>query len=376
MGSLASYVTMLDARLGKVNACAPKVSVIVTNYNYADYIVDCLHSVSRQDYPAIECVVVDDGSTDKSLDRIKEFIDGDQSPVEFKVVNHETSRGQLAAFYSGFAACEGAFVAFLDADDLLLPDFVSTHVNAHVTLPPVAFTSSNQYQIDSLGQVIGGVHPDLQVKRDYRTAGTVALQQSFWVWATTSSMMFRRAVLGYVLVPDRGAEFRKCADNYVAHFCNLLGGSILIPAVLGCYRRHQRNAFSTNPLIGGRLPTGDMRDHPAHALVLRRIQTRVLEQSQEFIALLGYGGFLQVLAKTTYPRSSLRVANAAAQAAGCGLSVLLKFGQMLGLIYLRGFVRQMRGRHRCVTVNNLEGSQRGAKIASYSDYQRHRRDAK
>lgn len=376
MGSLASYVTTLDARLGQVNTCAPKVSVIVTNYNYADYIVDCLQSVSRQDYPAIECVVVDDGSTDPSLDRIKQFIDGDRSQVKFKLVTHDTNQGQLAAFYSGFVASEGAFVAFLDADDLLLPDFISAHMRVHLTLPPVAFTSSNQYQIDSTGQVIGGGHPDLQVKQDYRAVGTIALQRSFWVWATTSSMVFRRAVLGCVLVPDCAAEFRKCADNLVAHFCNVLGGSILIPTVLGCYRRHQRNTFSTNPLIGGRLPTGDMRDHPAHGLLLRRIQTRLLEQSRQFIALLGYGGFLHVLVKVTPTASALRVAIAAAEAVGPGLGVLFRFWQLLGFVYLRRLVRFLRGRHPCVTVNNLEGMKRGAKIASYSDYQRHRRDAK
>ena len=375
MGSLASYVTTFDPRLGQVNTLAPKVSVIVTNYNYADYIVDCLQSVSRQDYPELECIVVDDGSTDQSLDRIQQFIDSDRSHVEYKVVIHESSQGQLAAFYSGFVAAQGAFIAFLDADDLLLSNFVSAHVRVHLTLPPVAFTSSNQYQIDATGQVIGGVHPDLQTKHGYCTAGTISLQRSFWVWATTSSMMFRRAVLGYVLVSN-GEEFRKCADNYVAHFCNLLGGSILIPTVLGCYRRHQRNTFSTNPLIGGRLPTGDMRDHPAHSLVLKRIQNRLFEHSQQFIALIGYNGFLSVLAKVTPPASLVRTAKTAAALAGCGLSLLLKFYQMFALLYLRMFVRALRNRHPSVTVNNLEGVKRGAKIASYSDYQRHRRDAK
>ena len=57
-------------RLGQINTVSPKVSIIVTNYNYADYIHDCLHSVSLQNYPDIECLVVDDHSSDDSVETI------------------------------------------------------------------------------------------------------------------------------------------------------------------------------------------------------------------------------------------------------------------------------------------------------------------
>jgi len=298
VGSLKSYIGAFDPRLSQLNTVAPKVSVIVTNYNYANYISDCLGSVSQQNYPDIECIVVDDHSGDDSAEKIKRFIDSDKSSVSYRLVRHDAVRGQYAAFRTGMGHANGAFITFLDADDLLLPDFITEHVRAHLTLPPVAFTSSNQYQIDSTGQVIGGVHPDLLVEKNYRLIGTISLHQAFWVWATTSSMMFRRAVLGYVLA-DADEAFRRCADNYVAHFCNLLGGSILMPGGLGCYRRHQRNTFSNNPLIGGRLPTGDMRQHPAHKLVLSSIRARLLERNEQFIALFGRSGFLQILSKVT-----------------------------------------------------------------------------
>jgi hypothetical protein len=78
----------------------------------------------------------------------------------------------------------------------------------------------------------------------------------------------------------------------------------------------------------------------------------------------------------TPPSSLVRTAKTASALACCGLSLLLKFHQMFALLYLRMFVRALRNRHPSVTVNNLEGVKRGAKIASYSDYQRHRRDAK
>jgi len=373
VGSLKSYIEAFDGRLGQVNTAAPKVSIIVTNYNYADYISDCLASVSFQNYPDIECIVVDDHSSDNSAENIRRFIDSDKSSASFKLFSHGETRGQYQSFRTGMDHASGAFVTFLDADDLLLPDFVSEHVRVHLTLPPVAFTSSNQYQIDSAGQVIGGVHPDLLTRNHYRMIGTVSLHHSFWVWATTSSMMFRRAVLDYVL-GDADEAFRKCADNYVAHYCNLLGGSILMPLTLGCYRRHQRNTFSTNPLIGGRLPTGDMRYHPAHQQVLDSIRARLLECREQFVSLLGRSGYLHALSRVTPMTDLWRHGRKLRRDFGAGEA--RTFFSMFGLILARTFARRLRNRPPAFTVADLEGSKRAAKVTSYADYQRHRRDAK
>ena len=375
MGSVKSYIEALDSRLGEINTVSPKVSIIVTNYNYADYIQDCLHSVSLQTYPDVECIIVDDHSSDDSVDRIERFIRSDSSHIRFSLLTHESTRGQYAAFRTGVQQSAGAFVSFLDADDLLLPDFVSEHVRVHLSCPPVAFSSSNQFQIDSKGQVIGGVHPDLETQNTYRSVNTISLRRSFWVWATTSSMMFRRPVFNYVLSNSDNA-FRKCADNYVCHFSNLLGGSILIPRVLGCYRRHLNNAFSNNPLIGGRLPTGDMRNHPTHHLVLHHISERLFECNQQFISLLGVGGFFDALAKVTPFTRLWHNGRAIRGKTPVRFGQALQFFGTVARLSLRGIVRALKRRHPSYTTNDLEGVKRAANVTSYTDYQRNRRDAK
>jgi glycosyltransferase involved in cell wall biosynthesis len=375
LGSVKSYIEALDSRLGQINTVSPKVSIIVTNFNYAEYIDDCLHSVTLQTYPSVECIVVDDHSSDDSIGRIERFIRSNQSHVRFTLIRHESTRGQHAAFRTGVQQAVGAFVSFLDADDLLLPDFVSEHVRVHLSCPPVAFTSSNQYQIDSEGQVIGAVHPDLETQKTYRTVGTISLWRSFWVWATTSSMMFRRPVLNYVL-SDSDDAFRKCADNYVCHFSNLLGGSVLIPSVLGCYRRHQNNTFSNNPLIGGRLPTGDMRNHPAHRLVLHHIKERLFECNQQFISLLGIGGFLDALVKVTPFIRFWHNARAMYGNTPIRLGQSFQFYAGFARIGVRTLVRALKARHPSYTIRDLDGVKRAANVASYTDYQRHRRDTK
>jgi glycosyltransferase involved in cell wall biosynthesis len=353
VGALTSTADGFDPRLRDLGTVAPKVSIIVTNYNYSRYICDSLRSVSAQDYHAIECVVVDDGSVDDSVEKIRRFIENDTSNVLFKLIAHESTRGQYAAFRTGLEQTSGAFVSFLDADDLLLPDFVSEHVRIHLSKPPVAFTSSNQYQIDSSGQLIGGVHPDLHVHDRYRTASTVSLHQAFWIWATTSSMMFRRSVLGCVL-SDADDSFRRCADNYICHFCNMLGGSILIPGVFGCYRRHGGNTFSTNPLIGGRLPTGDMRNHPGHEAVIRHIRERLFERSEQFIALLGIEGFLHAIIKVTTLPDLRRNLKALHGTVGLDGVLYRRFFLLLFWFHLRRMARVLRNRHPCVSIGDLD----------------------
>ncbi len=294
----------------------PLVSVIVTCYNYARYLEPCLRSIQRQTYRNFECVVVDDRSTDASAEVAERFIRQDSLEAQFRLVRREVNGGQMAAFKTGLGETRGAFVVYVDADDLLQENFLQGHLDVHLRAFPVAFTSSNQYQINERGELIGGVHPDLLAGGALMQAGARCLYAPAWVWATTSSMMFRRPVLEAIL-PDAAEDenFRRCADNYVCHFANLVGGSALIPEVLGGYRRHGENTFSKNPLIGTRAPTGDMRAHPTHRSLTAAIRRHILARRDLFIALHSEKGMTRMLSRVTTPwqaaailaRSALRI---------------------------------------------------------------------
>lgn len=294
-----------DERIKKTQINYPLVTVIVTNYNYEQYISDCLESISRQDYPNYKCIVVDDCSTDNSIEKIEGFIALRGLEDKFTLVKREKNGGQMAAFKTGLEYAEGAFVVFVDADDILFEDFISFHVKTHMEHLPVAFTSSNQYQIDEKNQLIAGKHADLQVKNRLRFIEPQELHNPFWVWATTSSMMFRRSVLE-IIIPDNYEDFRVCADNYICHFANLIGGSLLIPKVLGAYRRHGKNYFSINPVVGGRLPTGDMSNHPKHHIVRSSILAHILKNYNRFLPVLGDNNFFITLLRLTGPYEILK----------------------------------------------------------------------
>ena len=74
--------------------------------------------------------------------------------------------------------------------------------------------------------------------------------------------MFRRAVLDVIMSPESRC-LRISADRYVFNFSHGLGGSLLIPSVHGCYRRHGINGFGANPVLGGESFLGDNRKDPA-----------------------------------------------------------------------------------------------------------------
>lgn len=103
---------MTDSQAG---APAPLVSVIIANYNYAEFLAQAVTSALGQTYPAIEVVVVDDGSKDESVSVARVF------PVRLVEQAHS---GVAGARNRGVAEARGDLIVFLDADDALEPTFV------------------------------------------------------------------------------------------------------------------------------------------------------------------------------------------------------------------------------------------------------------
>jgi glycosyltransferase involved in cell wall biosynthesis len=283
-----------DERVDRARMLLPRVSLVVTSYNYEPYIVDCLRSVTRQTYPNWECIVVDDVSTDGTVARVREFITSSEAGDRFTLMERNENGGQMEAFRDGLKKATGSFVVMLDADDVLLDDFLEAHLRAHLSIATVAFTSSNQYQINGRGEIIGGQHMDHQSKGYFRHVRKTSFQKGFWVWATSSSMVFRRSAVEHIL-PTDGTTFRICADYYIAHFCNLIGDSLLIPTIHGCYRRHGQNNFGSNPVLGNINSVGNLDKHPPHDLFRKAMINHVLNNHNLFYPIFMGKGLVQFL---------------------------------------------------------------------------------
>ncbi|MDE6452654.1 MAG: glycosyltransferase family 2 protein [Muribaculaceae bacterium] len=96
------------------------ISIIVPIYGVEAFIGDCLQSVAAQTYGGpVECVLVDDCSTDGSMDAVRSFLASYTGSVEFRVLRHERNMGLSEARNTGIRAARGRWLYFLDSDDLL-----------------------------------------------------------------------------------------------------------------------------------------------------------------------------------------------------------------------------------------------------------------
>lgn len=98
-----------------------KISIITASYNYADYIEDVINSVINQTYENWELIIVDDGSSDSSVEIIKSYCDKDE---RIKLFLHEGSqnKGLKETLLLGVEKSTGDWVAFLESDDFFKPD--------------------------------------------------------------------------------------------------------------------------------------------------------------------------------------------------------------------------------------------------------------
>lgn len=101
----------------------PTISIIVPVYNVEAYVEDCILSVMRQTYSgSMECIVVDDCGTDKSMAIVERMITEYKGPIDFKILRHTHNRGLSAARNSGINAATGEYLFFLDSDDEITDD--------------------------------------------------------------------------------------------------------------------------------------------------------------------------------------------------------------------------------------------------------------
>lgn len=157
-----------------------KISIAVPSYNYGRFLKTCLESIHMQDHSDYEVLIADGGSTDDSLEIIKNFSLLDE---RFKLVS-TSDKGQSDAVIKVFSDATGDVFCFLNADDCFIcKDALSSVINAFNNYPEISIVSFNGYYINAEGHYIKPVrlryHPlDNVSLMKYRSA--VLQPATFW----------------------------------------------------------------------------------------------------------------------------------------------------------------------------------------------------
>ncbi|MEO0770507.1 MAG: glycosyltransferase [Cyanobacteria bacterium J06649_4] len=210
----------------------PRVSILINNYNYDNFLRDSIESALGQTYPNIEVVVVDDGSADNSRSVIAEY--GDRIIPVLK-----QNGGQGSAFNAGFAASSGDIICFLDADDYFSKDKVEKVVARWQTRPDAGWLFHGLEDVDQNGTHLReAAHLDsgyFDFRAAMRTGGSVPALPA------TTGLCFRRAVLEKTL--PMSEKIRISADQFLRLSATFFAPGILMPESVAVHRIHGSNLF-------------------------------------------------------------------------------------------------------------------------------------
>ncbi len=252
----------------------PLVTFVVTSYNYEKYILKTLESIKSQTYKNIEIIVVDDKSSDNSVELIKKFI-SENRDLNIKLTEHEYNYGQLKAFQTGLKEANGQFISFIDSDDIIVKDYANTHLRVHLSTS-VAFTSSQIFEIgenDEIHTMYSVSSPQKQKsfpaksldsimdfvpdEIDYKILDIKSAPFGGWWWSPSSSAMFRKSSIEILLSYPTPQDWRICPDKFLFNLANLIGGSAIIYLPLAGYRRHNMNSGHSTFVCGNKRYNND-----------------------------------------------------------------------------------------------------------------------
>jgi glycosyltransferase involved in cell wall biosynthesis len=240
-----------------------KTSCLINNYNYAHFVGDAVDSALAQTAAFDEIIVVDDGSTDDSVQMLTRRY-GREERVR---VVRKPNGGQLSSFNEGFLASSGDLVFFLDADDVYQPEYVETMLRFYRERP--------QYDFVFCAPRLFGKEEreEFRYPTDVDFGHTMALTyfDMPWIGNPTSCISARRELLQRFLPLQNTYDWRIRADDCLLFGAALAGGrKFFLRRCLVRYRVHGNNGFYGRGLEA-------VRDYP-RVLTLERLRGEICDR--------------------------------------------------------------------------------------------------
>ncbi|MCR8660522.1 glycosyltransferase [Paenibacillus endoradicis] len=231
-------------------------SVLINNYNYADYLEECIQSVLDQTYEDIEIIVYDDGSTDNSLDVLSQF-------SNIKVILKENygkshNLNQMNAVYQAYQQSKGDYIFLLDSDDLFKEDKIEKIISAFKSHPHVEAIQHSLEEVNKYSESLHSIVPVLKDVTNYKEY-IYTTESLFHLFSTTSALAFRRSFLQRVLPLKEDELSYIWMDTRLMQLATVHSQIFTIREPLTYYRKHGKNAWSS---------LGDLDVHDKYTLQL------------------------------------------------------------------------------------------------------------
>jgi hypothetical protein len=227
--------------LAQMSDPQPKISIIITCFNYQAFVGLAIESAIGQTYKNTEIIVVDDGSTDDSPKIIGRYTDRIHS------IRQENS-GYISAYNRGYAASHGDIIIFLDADDLLMP--ITAEEVARVWCKTCVKVQYDLAIIDGSGNFLGRRSCNFlpsynvdRVRKDFQRYGT-------YRWPVTSGNGYSRWFLELIMPLTRNLG----PDGMLNTIAPIYGDVITLPQPLAYYRIHGSNIWTPKGADFARIP--------------------------------------------------------------------------------------------------------------------------
>lgn len=236
------------------------VTVIIASYNHGPYIEQSILSVLNQTYPHIELLVVDDGSTDDSVERIERL--QAQHGFDFRV---QRNKGLTLTLNEAIARARGTLIAPFGSDDIMMPDRIAIQVQYMADKPEVGICAGNIELIDSQGELF----PEARQRREvpFRRLDFEDMFLERKPYPPAPTLLIRREALEKVggFDPDIRLE-DLLIELKVTHAGYFIDG---LSVVMARYRKHASNSYKNHRfMIDNILRTyAKFKDHPAYEQV-------------------------------------------------------------------------------------------------------------
>ncbi len=221
----------------------PLVSILINNYNYAEFLPEAIETALSQTYDRVEVIVVDDGSQDESKQIISSY--GDRIRAVFK-----PNGGQASAFNAGFAASQGEVICFLDADDYCTADKASQVVQQFQAHPEAGWLFHQLQRVNVTGEPLSSESTESTESTDLVESSVdfreliLQGQPIRTQLPATSGLCFQRSVLTQTLpMPE---QIRISADNFLRLSAMLFAPGLIVPHKLAFHRIHGSNHYEAH----------------------------------------------------------------------------------------------------------------------------------